>query len=129
MTSVTYLKRNPAMGIEQGITTLYFKLTVGSTGAVTSSSGYGLTSITRNDVGEYTLLLDRKYKKLLSVVPTIIQATTQGLSFVVDTDSIASAGSIRVALSVDAVATDASSGTLILFAITVADTGMTGGIV
>ena len=128
MPTATYLKRDKVQTIEQGVTTLYLKLTVGSTGAVSSSSGYGLTSFTRESTGEYTILLDRKYKKLLACVPTIIQGTTQGLSFVVDTDSIASAGSVRVAFSVDAAATDPSSGTIILFAITVADTGLSGGV-
>lgn len=129
MSSATYLKRGSVQTIEDGVTTLYVKLTVGASGAVSASSGYGLTSITKEaTAGEYTILLDRKFKKLLGVNCTIIQATTQGLSWVVATDSIESAGSIKMALSVDAVATNASSSTIILFAITVADTSMRGGV-
>lgn len=125
----TYYKRNPVQAIEQGVTTLYVKLTVGASGAVSASSGYGLVSITKEaTAGEYTILLDRKFKKLLSVNPTVIQATTQGLSWVVGTDSIASAGSIKMASSVDAVATNPSDTTIVLFAITVADTSLTGGV-
>lgn len=129
MPIATYFKRNPVQTIEQGVTTLYVKLTVGASGAVSSSSGYGLTSITKEaTAGEYTILLDRKFKKLLAVVPSVIQGTTQGLSWVVATDSIASAGSLKMAFSVDAVATNPSSSTIILFAITVADTSMRGGV-
>lgn len=130
MTTATYLKRGPIQTVEDGVTTLYVSLTVGASGAVTTSSGYGLTSITKEaTAGEYTILLDRKYKKLLGVNPTVIQATTQGLSWVVATDSIASAGSIKMAFSVGAVATNPSSATIVLFAITIADTSMRGGVV
>jgi hypothetical protein len=129
MSTATYLKRGSIQTVEDGVTTLYVKLTVGASGAVSASSGYGLTSITKESTaGEYTILLDRKYKKLLGVNPTVIQATTQGLSWVVGTDSIASAGSLKMAFSVDAVATNPSDTTIILFAITIADTSMRGGI-
>jgi hypothetical protein len=129
MTTVTYLKRNPIQAVEAGVTTIYIKTTIGASGAVSSSSGYGLTSVTKETTaGEYTILLDRKYKKLLAANPTIIQATTQGLSWVVATDSITSAGSIKMAFSVDAVATNPSSSTIILVAITVADSSLRGGV-
>lgn len=125
----TYLKRNPLQAIEQGVTTLYVKLTVGASGAVSASSGYGLVSITKEaTAGEYTILLDRNFKKLLAVAPTVIQGTTQGLSWVVATDSISTAASIKVAASVGSTATNPSSSTIVLFAITVADTGMRGGV-
>ena len=128
MITVTYLKRDSVQTIEQGVTALYIKLTVGSTGAVSSTSGYGLTSITRTGAGNYTILLDRKYKKLLACSATFIQSTPQGLGLAVKTDSIASAGSVAIATNVTATATDPTSGTIILFKITVADTGLTGGV-
>ena len=128
MPTVTYLKRDQVQTIEQGVTSLYIKLTVGSTGAVSATSGFGLTSITRSGTGNYTILLDRKYKKLLACSATFIQGTPQGLGLAVKTDSIASAGSVAIATNVTATATDPSSGTIILFKITVADTGLTGGV-
>jgi hypothetical protein len=128
MPTVTYLKRNPPMAIEQGVTALYIKLTVGSTGAVTATSGYGLRSITRDATGEYTILLDRKYKKLLKYHATFIQATDQGLITSIKTDSMSSAGSLAIRTHVGVTETDPSSGTIILFEIVVADTGMSGGV-
>lgn len=128
MPIATYLKRNPNMAIEQGVTTLYCKLTVGGTGAVSASSGYGLTSIVRNSTGNYTITLDRAFKKLLSVVPTVIEGTPQGLEMTVTDDSMSSGGAITVEFGTDGgTATDPSSGQLIIFAITVADTGLANG--
>jgi hypothetical protein len=129
MPIATYLKRNPVQAIEQGVTTVYAKLVVGATGAVTSDSGYGLTSIVRNGVGNYTITLDRKFKKLLAVVPTVIQATPQGVKMTLEADAIASAGTITLEWNTDAgTATELSSGTVVLFAITVGDTSLTGGV-
>ena len=129
MPIATYMKRNPVQAIEQGVTTVYAKLVVGATGAVTSDSGYGLTSIVRNGVGNYTITLDRKFKKLLAVVPTVIQATPQGLKMTLEADAIASAGTITLEWNTDAgTATELSSGTVVLFAITVGDTSLTGGV-
>jgi len=125
----SYFKRNPIQTIEGGTTTLYVKLTVGSTGAVTTATGYGLTSVTRESAGRYTILLDRKYTKLLGVQTTVIQATVQGLGYAVLANSITSAGSVSGTVSVTAVATDPSSGTIIMFAITVADSSLKGGTV
>lgn len=129
MPIATYLKRNPVQAIEQGVTTVYAKLTVGATGAVSASSGYGLSSIVRNSAGNYTITLDRKFKKILSVVPTVIEGTPQGLEMTVTDDSMSSGGALTVEFGTDGgTATDPSSGQIIIFAITVADTGMTGGI-
>lgn len=129
MPIASYFKRNPVQTIEQGSTTLYCKLTVGATGAVSAATGYGLSGIARNDVGNYTITLDRKFKKLLSVLPTVIQATPQGLKMTLEADAIASAGTVTLEWNTDAgTATELSSGTIVIFAITVADTGMTGGI-
>lgn len=128
MPIATYLKRNPVQAVEQGVTTLYAKLTVGATGAVSASAGYGLSSIVRNSTGNYTITLDRKFKKLLSVLPTVVEGTPQGLEMTVTADSMSSGGAITVEFGTDGgTATDPSSGQIILFAITVADTGLANG--
>lgn len=129
MPIVSYFKRDKVSVIEQGVTTLYVKLTVGASGAVSASSGFGLTSIVRNTTGNYTITLDRKFKKLLGLEDTLIQATPQGLRCTIEGDNIASAGAIVVEFNTDAgTATELSNGTIVLFAITVADTSLTGGV-
>ena len=130
MPGVTYLKRNPVMTVEQGVTNLFLRVNIGSSGAVSSTSGYGFatTAVVRNGAGDYTITLDRKYKKLLACSVTVVQATAQGLGLSVKTDSVSSAGTINIVTSVGATATDPSSGTVLRFAIFVGDTGMTGGV-
>lgn len=129
MPIVSYFKRDKVQVLEQGVTTLYVKLTVGATGAVSAKSGYGLSNIVRNSAGNYTITLDRKFKKLLNVSDTVIQATPQGLKMTVEANGVASAGTIQLEYNTDGgVATELSSGTIVLFAITVADTSLAGGV-
>jgi hypothetical protein len=129
MTIASYFKRDKVQVIEQGVTTLYCKLVVGATGAVTSYAGYGIDNLVRNATGNYTITLDRKFKKLLGIHQTIIQATPQGLEMTVEGDNVASAGTIVLEFNTDGgTATELSSSTIVLFAITVADTSLSGGI-
>jgi hypothetical protein len=126
----SYFKRGPILAIEQGPTALYAKLTVGSTGAVSATAGYGLaetTPIVRNGAGNYTISLDRSYKKLLKCVHTMVLASPQDLALTVTSDDI-STGSITVEFSIGGTATDPSSGAIVLFEIVVADTSLTGGV-
>ena len=129
MPIASYFKRDKVQVIEQGVTTLYAKLVVGSTGAVTSFGGYGIGILARNATGNYTITLDRKFKKLLNLNDTLIQATPQGLNATVENDNVASAGTIVLEFNTSAgTATELSSGTIVLFAITVADTSLSGGV-
>lgn len=129
MTIASYFKRDKVQVIEQGVTTLYAKLVVGASGAVTSYAGYGIDNLVRNATGNYTITLDRKFKKLLGIHQTIIQATPQGLEMTVEGDNVASAGTIVLEFNTDGgTATELSSSTIVLFAITVGDTALSGGI-
>jgi hypothetical protein len=129
MPIASYFKRDKVQVIEQGVTTLYAKLVVGASGAVTSFAGYGIDNLARNATGNYTITLDRKFKKLLGIHQTIIQATPQGLEMTVEGDNVASAGTIVLEFNTDGgTATELSSSTIVLFAITVADTSLSGGI-
>ena len=129
MPIASYFKRDKVQVIEQGVTTLYCKLVVGATGAVTSFAGYGISNLVRNAAGNYTITLDRKFKKLLNLNDTLIQATPQGLNATVENNNVASAGTIVLEFNTSAgVATELSSGTIALFAITVGDTSLSGGV-
>lgn len=129
MPIASYFKRDKVQVLEQGATTLYVKLTVGATGAVSAKTGYGMANVARNSAGNYTITLDRKFKKLLDVSDTVIQATPQGLKMTVKANNIASAGAVQIEYNTDGgVATELSIGTIVLFAITVADTSLAGGV-
>lgn len=126
----SYFKRGPVMAIEQGPTALFFKLTVGATGAVSATAGYGLAAsspIVRNGTGNYTISLDRSYKKLLNITHTMVLASPQDLAMTVTSDDVSS-GSITVEFSIAGTATDPSNGAIVLFELKVADTSLTGGV-
>ncbi len=127
MPTATYLKRNPVQAVEQGATVLYAKVSIGSSGAATST-GYGFTSIAKSDTGEYLITLDRKYKKLLGLNITFQQATDQGLIHSIKTNSISSAGTILFRTAVGTTETEPSSGTVMYIQVIVGDTGMSGGV-
>lgn len=131
MTKLSYFKRGPVKTIEDGPTALYLKLTVGATGAVSATAGYGLaetTPIVRNGTGNYTITLDRSYKKLLAVNHTMVLASPQDLNLTVTADNIAASGAITVEFSIGGTATDPSSGAIAIFEVLVADTALNGGI-
>lgn len=51
--------------LEKGVVRLFCTVTLGATGAVSSFSGKGVTSVTRNSAGNYTIVLQDKYVSLL----------------------------------------------------------------
>ena len=130
MAAKSYYKRGPVMTIEQGVTSLFFKLTVGATGAVSATAGYGLaatTPIVRNGTGNYTISFDRSFKKLLNITHTMVLASPQDLAMTVTSDDVAT-GSITVEFSIGGTATDPSNGAIVLFELKIADTALTGGV-
>lgn len=55
----------PLGSLEIDTVTLYGTVTFGATGAVASSTGKGITSVTRNSAGKYTVLLADVYNAML----------------------------------------------------------------
>lgn len=55
----------PLGSLEVGVVKLWCSITVGATGAVTTSSGKGIASVTRNSAGNYTVALSDTYNSLL----------------------------------------------------------------
>ena len=127
MPTATYLKRNPVQAVEQGATALFAKVSIGASGAATTT-GYGFTSIAKSTTGEYLITLDRKYKKLLGLHVTFEQATDQGLITSIKTNSLTSAGTILIRTAVGTTETEPSSGTIMYVNLIVGDTGMNGGV-
>ena len=128
MTARSYYKQQFQYSIENGVTTLYCKVLIGAAGAVTSYKGLGVSAVTLNGTGDYTLTLDRKYKALLGLNLGVVQATAQGLIVSVKTDSVASAGTLNVITSVGSTATAPSSATTLAFEIILKDSTQRAGI-
>lgn len=56
----------PSKGcLEIDVCELFCEINIGSTGAVSSSSGKGIASVVRNSAGKYTITLSDSYNKLL----------------------------------------------------------------
>lgn len=64
-----------AGALEQKTVHLYGTITIGSTGAVSASSGKGIASIVRSDVGKYTITLSDAYNSLLWADAVVLDDT------------------------------------------------------
>ena len=109
--------------MEKAVVDLYAKVTVGATGAPTLSRGKGISSIARNSAGVYTITLQDTYPTLLNVTCTTLLASgvpASGLCNIV-TDSVASAGTIKVQFSNNSAATEVDSGAVLHFTITLSN--------
>lgn len=67
--------RQPLGCLEVDVVNLYGSITFGATGAVASSTGKGVTSVTRNSAGKYTVLLDGSYNAFLWADAKIMNST------------------------------------------------------
>jgi len=92
MASSYFFKNHQAK--ETNITELFLRADIGATGAVTidTSASKGITSITRNATGDYTILLEESYNSLLMVDVMVLEAddtdiTHQVISQAVSTDA------------------------------------------
>lgn len=62
--------------LEIDVCQLYGNFAVGATGAVGTLTAKGVTSVTRNSAGNYTILLDDNYNAVLWADAIILDATT-----------------------------------------------------
>ena len=71
---------------------LHAEFTVGASGAPTlvAAQSRGISSVTRNSAGKYTLALQDVYKELHSCQVTLVGATNEGLTAQVLSDSVSS---------------------------------------
>ena len=112
---------------ERDVTDIFLKVNIGAAGAPTIASGNakGVTSITRNSVGNYTILLQQPYNRLLEVDCQSISGTSpQAAPLVtVQSEAVSSATAPTVRLAMRAAdnttATDPASGEVLLIHIAV----------
>lgn len=122
MSARSEYKRQFQYSYEDGVTSIFAKLTIGASGAVSSAKGLGLTSIVKNaGTGDYTITLDRKYYALLGVRSNVINASPSGVAFSVVGEAVQSAGTIAIITNSAGVAANPASGTVILIEIILKD--------
>lgn len=99
--------------LEKNVVELYLKVSIGGSGAPTmdSTQSKGITSITRNSAGDYTVVMQDNYYRLLDFSVNQQNATGIPNAPVVGlkANSVTS-GSFEFVTSVGGVATDPSSG-------------------
>ncbi len=106
--------------LEVNAVELWCDVVIGSTGAVTSSSGKGITSVTRVSAGQYAFLLDSTYNKLLwadcsSIESADSDPTTVGVLRRIKSEAVASTTAPKITIQCfaadDGAAADPASGT------------------
>lgn len=113
---------NRKQALEKEIKELYAKVTVGSSGAPTLTTGYGIASITRTSAGLYQLTLADKYVSLKHFEVTFLASTAQDIRAQIKAEDVASAKTIDFFTLTGASATDPSSGQVMLIKIELKNT-------
>lgn len=98
---------------------LYMNVAIGGTGAptLTSNQNKGIASITRNSAGNYTIVLQDSYTRLLSADMVSLNASIAAapdLTILDDNSADLSSPNIVIQTSAAGVATDPASGEVLL---------------
>lgn len=115
----------PASGsLEVNMCELFGSITIGSSGAVTTSSGKGIASVVKeSSAGQYTITLSDKYNSLLFASFTLVSTTdgaqTIGTAFRLNSEDVDHTTAPKVTLQCSDTATGAdanlTSGDVVLF--------------
>lgn len=65
----------PLGALEVDVVELFGSITIGASGAVTASEGKGVSSVTRDSAGKYTITLSDRYHKFLCGSAVILDDT------------------------------------------------------
>jgi hypothetical protein len=105
---------NRKQALEKEIKEIYAKVTIGSSGAPTLTTGYGVASITRTSAGLYQLTLADKYTSLKNMEVMFLSSTAQDIRAQIKAEDVDVAKTIDFFTLTDATATDPSSGQVML---------------
>jgi len=110
--------------MEKAVVDLYMKVAIGAAGAPTISRAKGVTSITRNSAGKYTIVLqDNYYAFLMASGACLTAGIPAAPTFSVFSEAVAS-GSLVVQFSDAAgAAADPGNGEVVVLQITLSNSG------
>ena len=80
------------------VKSLFANVAIGASGVATINKNLsvGITSISRDSAGVYSIILDDKYNNLLSVSVMQVQATAEDLTFQVESESVSGSKEIKI---------------------------------
>jgi len=110
---------NRFQALEKEVKSLYAQVSIGASGAPTVVKALGITSVVRNSAGLYTITLDDKYNRLMSVQVTVVAPTAEDLVVHLAASDVASAKTVQVRCLAAGVAADPASGDSLLIRIDV----------
>lgn len=108
---------NRSQNLEKEVKGLFADVAIGASGAPTINKALGITSIARDAAGTYTIILDDKYTRLMSVSLSVVAAAAEDITLQVLDDSVSSTKSIQIATLAAGTETDPSDGSKLLIKI------------
>lgn len=108
--------------LEPEVKTLFATVTIGSSGAVTSTVSAGVSSVAKSATGRYTVTLQDKYVRLLHVSVTHLNSTSEDLQWQVTAEDVDVAKTVALASHVAGADTNPASGTKLLIRIDLKNT-------
>ena len=109
------VSKNIVYSLEPRLYEVFAKYTVGGSGALTVVNCPYITSVTRNGAGDYSFLFRDVWNECLDVKITLKSTTASTYVAQIHTDSLNSAKTLRVVLTVGGSATDPTNGATAYF--------------
>lgn len=105
---------NRYQSLEREVKALYAEVAIGASGAPTLSEGLGIASISRNGAGDYDLVLEDKYNRLVHFDVNQEATSAEDLTFQILSEDVAgSTKTINFVCKAAAVDTDPSNGSVL----------------
>lgn len=86
---------NRLQALEKEVKQLYADVAIGASGAPTLSVGLGIASVVRNSAGNYTVTLQDKYTRLMSMHVSFFSPSAQNLFIQLISEDVAGAKTVR----------------------------------
>ena len=117
---------NRKQALEKEVKEIFALITFGASGAPTLTTGYGITSITRNSQGDYTIVLDSKFPSFKNFSGTFLKSTGEDIRVQLKSETVSSATTkaVNFFTLTGASATDPSSGAKLYLKIEVKNTSV-----
>lgn len=104
---------NRKQALEKEVKEIYAKLTFGSSGAVTLTTGYGVASASKTGTGDYRITLSDKYVSLKFVEGIFLKSSAEDIRIQLKAEDVASAKTIDILTLTGSSATNPSSGAVL----------------